>query len=285
MTQLHEVPTEISSHVAIITPEDAARMLERNDGNRKLAPSMVSHLAGAMARGEWALNGESIKIAASGKLLDGQHRLAAVVKCGKPVKMLVVSGLPESAFETIDTGRPRGLKDILTIAGVSNAVGIAATIAMTWKYLNGRTLRAHSRPTHAQAFDVLNRFPHIGQSWLTVMNAAQQSGFAANVPPCMLGTIHVLATAGGHGEKVTDFVYRVGDGAGLPDGSPVLLLRNRFIKDRASKSKIQRTERFALAVKAWNAFAAGASPKVLKWTAQEDFPSIACGPSPIASVE
>ncbi len=65
-----------------ITPEAATAILKGNKGNRKPRQSHIEALADAMLRGEWKQTHQGIAISPTGKLLDGQHRLLAVVKSG-----------------------------------------------------------------------------------------------------------------------------------------------------------------------------------------------------------
>jgi hypothetical protein len=70
--------------IETITPKQAQVILAHNDRNRSLASSRVTVYSGAMLAGEWRMNGETIKFNGDGTLLDGQHRLAAVVRSGQP---------------------------------------------------------------------------------------------------------------------------------------------------------------------------------------------------------
>ena len=60
-----------------ITPELAHEWLGFNTHNRNIRQRIVTAYAADMTGGDWQWNGESIKFAEDGTLLDGQHRLAA----------------------------------------------------------------------------------------------------------------------------------------------------------------------------------------------------------------
>ena len=76
--------------------------------------STSSSWRGRDATGGVAVNGEPIQIAEDGTLLNGQHRLNAVIESGATVPMLVVRGLPKrrdddgrgSATEPLRRSRP-----------------------------------------------------------------------------------------------------------------------------------------------------------------------------------
>lgn len=95
----------ISSFDAIVTPEMAKKLLsERNIKNyRKMDRNHIQELATEMRLGNWAYNGDSIKFDWDGYLMDGQHRLSAVVEYGKWVCFHIVEGLDPADVDKIDT--------------------------------------------------------------------------------------------------------------------------------------------------------------------------------------
>jgi hypothetical protein len=72
-----------------ITPAKAAELLESNTNNRPLSRATVRVFADAMQRGEWKTTHQGIAIDTNGQLVDGQHRLAALVEADVPVKLTV----------------------------------------------------------------------------------------------------------------------------------------------------------------------------------------------------
>lgn len=92
----------------IITPERAKELLARNaDFQRKRNYHRVDLYAADMESGAWVYNGDAIRIDNAGRLIDGQHRLAAIVKSGTSQPMNVVTGLDPACFATIDRGQGR----------------------------------------------------------------------------------------------------------------------------------------------------------------------------------
>jgi hypothetical protein len=105
-----------------VDPSDAKSLLERNTNNRKLRETVVDYYANEMINGNWVDNGDPIRIARSGRLLNGQHRLSAVVKAGVSLPFHFLSNLSEESFEQMDNGAKRTLNDNLDI--VSDHVSI-----------------------------------------------------------------------------------------------------------------------------------------------------------------
>jgi len=107
--------TDIASvEVRAVTPAMAREMLARNAGNRKLSQTKVSMYARIMREGSWRLTHQGIAITEDGGLIDGQHRLAAIVMYGKPVRLLVTTmraddgcGVLTAAAQPIDIGKVR----------------------------------------------------------------------------------------------------------------------------------------------------------------------------------
>src|SRR5438874_11918141 len=79
------------SRVQTITPKKALEYLEHNTANRPLSGRTVRDFAQAMRRGEWRVTHQGIAFDTSGALVDGQHRLAAIVEADVPVEVTVFS--------------------------------------------------------------------------------------------------------------------------------------------------------------------------------------------------
>ncbi len=119
-----------------ITPAIARQMLECNTSNRPLRPGMVEKLAEAYRRGEWRVTHQGIAFSEDGRLLDGQHRLTFISELpdGSEVPVLVTAGLPDDAFDAIDQGKPRSIRDVYGTPDGLVAVGrFYAGIAYTKK--------------------------------------------------------------------------------------------------------------------------------------------------------
>lgn len=96
----------------MVTPERAIEYLEKNVSNRRLRNAKVAEYAAKMKAGKWVVNHQGIAFASDGRLLDGQHRLWAIVKSGVAVKMLVARGYPVASVTSMDVGGIRNLNDM-----------------------------------------------------------------------------------------------------------------------------------------------------------------------------
>lgn len=119
------------AEIVLITPELANAFLESNSGNRRLRAWWVEALAAAMRRGEWRPTHQGIALSENGRLMDGQHRLAAIAKCGIAQHMLLVGGIPDDAFAVLDIGIKRSIADTTGLSKkTAEACRYAATIML-----------------------------------------------------------------------------------------------------------------------------------------------------------
>lgn len=120
---------KITAKVETITPEIAKTMLGENVNNRRISRDNVNLFAREIRNGEWRFNGEAIKFGKDGRLLDGQHRLLAVIAADKPLTTLVIRGLEDETQQTMDSGKTRTLGDVLTLRGEKKSTQLAASRA------------------------------------------------------------------------------------------------------------------------------------------------------------
>jgi len=150
--------TEPSVHPMTVTPERALNWLDNaNTRNRKISDSYAQKLARDMRAGRWMLTHEGIAFDPHGVLLDGQHRLWAVVLADVPVRMHVWFDVTPESLMVINSGRSRSLADNLRLGGGLGDVDhreLATLRAMLGR--GGRTPGL----TPAEAYDLLERHRH-----------------------------------------------------------------------------------------------------------------------------
>ena len=79
--------------IELITPDQARQYLAFNTNNRNLRKAHVEKLANDIKNGRWVYNSATIVFNGDGTLLDGQHRLAAIIDADTPVKVAVARGV------------------------------------------------------------------------------------------------------------------------------------------------------------------------------------------------
>jgi hypothetical protein len=256
----------------IITPQMAQEWLGVNKKNRRVTVSHVRKLENMFRKGEMELNGQTVKISNTGVLLDGQHRLMACANTGIPFPCLVVRGLPDDVFDTIDTGsKPRGVADVFSIVGETNCGALAAAVRCLFRFKQSLTFydgglhSATDTPRDCQ--DLLAKHPGLRESVL-VMGGKQN--FLWRTAHAVV--LHYLFTTSSS-TKARDFADVLVHGS-ADTGRPFNVFRESMMRMRSLKGRLDQRVESARAIKAFNAEVNGKRPKLILWKNTEDFPKI-----------
>lgn len=244
-----------------VTPALAEKWLDQNNHNRNLREKAVMAYARDMESGNWAENGESIKFAKDGTLLDGQHRLQAITLSGVTVRMLVVTGLENGSQETMDDGRKRTLADALHLRGETNAVVLGALLrrALMWDMGQFRNTGAYT-PTNTECLTFLAEHPECRNS----ATAAVALRKPVALPASIVGLTHWVFTRI-DAEDAEFFFERLGTGANLPQHHPVLTLRKKAREVSEGPGRVPEDMLLAFVIKAWNAYRDGDEMRLLRF--------------------
>ena len=264
--------TDLQPAIETITPSKARKLLRANSHNRNLRRARVEFFAEAITRKEWTLNGESIKICEDGTLLDGQHRLEAVVTAGVSMRSVVVRGLPMEAQDTVDTGRKRRLADLLKIEGHTDPHGLAAALNMLYRYRSGQRLdpSRSGAPTPQQALALIQAVPELRKS----VRAARKLTNEIGGPLGVFGALHFIFSEIDP-RATEDFFARLEDGLEMKKGDPVWHLRRSIVHTRRDRHYTQTPYYMAaIIIKAFNYRRAGKTVDLLSFKSSEPFPAI-----------
>jgi len=258
-----------------LSPADARALLGANSRNRNLRESRVTQLAAAIRRGEWELDGASIKVATDGTLIDGQHRLQAVIVAGVGIDTVVVRGLSSEAQDTVDTGRRRRLADVLAIEGFPDSFALAAAVNVLHRYRKGLRIdySHHSAPSARQAMDLIAETPEIDSS----VRAARRTTKKIGGPIGVYAALHCVF---GEVDEVlrNEFFDGLIEGAELEKGDPVLQLRDQLMRPRMDRNYANSPNHVAgLVIKAFNLKRAGRRVNMLAFRSTEPFPVLGGG--------
>lgn len=102
-----------STAIETITPQIAQLYLKFNNNNRPLRKTHIRELASDMMAGNWQVTHQGIAFDTTGRLIDGQHRLHAIIEAGRPIQISVTKGCSASSFSILDRGSNRSPSDIL----------------------------------------------------------------------------------------------------------------------------------------------------------------------------
>ncbi|ALN93834.1 hypothetical protein [Lysobacter gummosus] len=264
----HAVPVSV-------TPEIAGHWLRRNDSNRPIRKKAIAQYVNDLKSGNWQQNGETVKFGRTGRLLDGQHRIAAIAASGIAQSMLVVTGVADEAFDTIDTGRRRTSADVLIIEGTGTfeARIAAAALPMIMNYRCG--LLPHSS----------TRYPNheLLSCWMGDAQVRTSSQFVAKLPHRMVPISRAKALflhwafSWRSPSAADSFMDGLFGGDRLEKTDSIYHLRERLLLDRLDRRASHDGAQLHACIKAWNAARAG--KKISSWrplfpASNESFPEI-----------
>jgi len=109
---------EIYSQWESISPGRASEYLKKNHCNRPLKKASIKRYARDMAAGAWRSTHQSIAFDRKGHLLDGQHRLHAIIMANVTIKLYVTRNVSAEVNDGIDNGLNRTTIDILHYHGI-----------------------------------------------------------------------------------------------------------------------------------------------------------------------
>lgn len=255
-TTVPAAPTAMQCQVMEVTPDLAEKWLKQNTHNRSLRERTVLTYARDMEAGKWAENGEAIKFATDGTLLDGQHRLTAVSLAAVPVRLLVITGLDNAAQETMDAGSRRTVGDALGLRGETNSSVLASVLKRIWLWDNGDyKFNGNLQPTTAECVELLRQRPDVRRSADIAVRVHQSFKY---LPQSVTGTAHHLFTRIEPATAVW-FFQRLADGAELSAGHPILTLRTRVMNEAGDHRKTPQDRYMAYLIRSWNAHREGRS--------------------------
>jgi hypothetical protein len=258
--------------VETVTPKMARKWLEASEGfqQRGMRERLVAKLTHAIESDQWQITHQGIAIAEGGIVLDGQHRLTAIVRADMPVQMMVTRDADPAMFGVIDTGTARTPADSLRIAGYKNTNVLAAVVRALIVYEQVAGTQASNWKDHDRAVTTGDLL-----SWLEVPeqhDAAQQAIVDANraagsiarhgaTSPLATALLYVMTQPTDITPTIrSEFYQRLADGVLLGPRSPILSLRRWLIGDSGYilvPSSQRRILTIANTIKAMNDYALG----------------------------
>jgi hypothetical protein len=206
-------------YIVIIYPHEAKQILEERFPNRSLRQDAVVYYSRLMKSGKFLFNGEPLVFSDTGKLMDGQHRLRALIDADKPQVFLVMFGIPEDAFPTFDNGRKRTHVDAGNIANLNDSVLVMGGAQRLYSWATNDLDTASHNPSPSECLKIIEAHPQLIES------ARECSKLKIRRRDAVL--IHFLASELLHAKsKVEDYLFRIGDGHNLPEGDPAFAVRS-----------------------------------------------------------
>lgn len=277
----------MTAAVETVRPSTAREWLTHNTRNRNWRPDRIVQYAHDMRVGNWHMTGEPIKFAYTGRLLDGQQRLMAVVDANVEVDFLVVRGLAENAQRHMDSGAARTAGDALRLDGYTNTAALAAAARHGFLHDTGQTFGIRRELIEPDSVEIAEEFEERGElfgirqprvshadiiDWVVNHPAiVEASDFCVRnaivripLPPSVkIYTFYLFAQIDQEqAEEFFDLLSLLTDRERLATenpkplkkGSPVLALMSRLDKIREDNERVPTRELLALVLRAWNAW-------------------------------
>lgn len=258
-----------------VTPVMAEDLLTRNTMNRPLTLGLTERYMRDMIAGEWKMNGDAIRITKDGDLLDGQHRLFAIVESGCTIEMLIVEGLDPDVMHTIDTGKRRSFGDVLAIGGERNTTMLAGAARWVAWYMMRDRIKTFGglKATNAELGHILDDNKDLAERCSEIASVKTARKI---VSPSILAFVYMMAFRSDPA-KAGQWLGMLNTGAfDTADAKhPVLQLRERMLSIRSGNLRMPPEDVCALAIKSWNQYKTGKRTNTLRWSSQESFPEFA----------
>lgn len=238
---------KVNAEIMEITPTIAKIWLEKNANNRPLRQGVVNAYAEDMLHNRWEVNAQPIVFGRAGELLDGQHRLNAIVKANVPVYMMVVNDAPSSKL--YDVGLRRSTPDILRFKDNNNTgfmysaygISVIRNIIGNFSGGNGR----HGGITTNQIEEYINENKEYLEDFFNNIientSSSIQRGLRTSAVPAAL---YFAYRAGVDKDKIKRFykVFLTGLSTDTNEVA-IILVRNKFLKDSKAMTDTERAKR------------------------------------------
>ena len=237
-----------------ITPAMESQWLKSNTHNRPARKAHVARLANEMVKGNWQLNGETIKFDTWGRLIDGQHRLMAIIEASQPLTMHVCTGLAADSdvFATIDVGLNRSAGSVLAMHGIKYATEIAAGIAFMKQTFGNST--STQKASNAETLQTYLANP---EKWQKIAAIASTNEIREIVRKPVF-SVWLWDALDVSEPQALHFVEMFRTGANLEINHPVLTLRRSLTAktENVNNAKFRFDQYYRLCI-AWNAWRDG----------------------------
>lgn len=261
------------TEVKLITPELAKKYLEKNSHNRRINEKTVNYYAHQMENNLWKLTGQSISLSSENILLDGQHRLRAIIKSGKSIKMLVVFDADPDSFDVYDKGKKRSHDDSLYILGIPNSTNIASSINRYNAIVKNKSLwRVVDMPITTN--EVIQIYYSDEEKWQYCVRFAMSlyTKLRLYQVPTIVSLKYYLENNLSYSQSHVELFFNKLFGVETEVSNEVTgLLRDKLLQNALIAKKFTYDYKILLLNKTWNIWNTKKTMKLLKIQPDEDF--------------
>lgn len=217
----------------LVTPSQAQHWLTNNSRkNRDIKHATVRRYSEEMRQKNWIETTDTIKFDTQGYLIDGQHRLMAIVQSGVTLPFYIATHLPEKTIEYLDLNAPRTVKDIARVQGKAYHRDhfVCAKNMLSFSKINTRNISEHALIAFVD--DYIDVITFAIKRYETKVNPSMRSGQVN-------GTVGRAYLWGADKERLDEFKQVFSTGIPIKGEADyaALCLRNK-ITDMTGQAKI-----------------------------------------------
>ncbi len=248
--------SKISTVLEKVTPDAARRMLGNNVKNRRLKTRLVDRLVNDIKSGDFHITHQGIALDKDDNLIDGQHRLSAVIEAGIPVEMYVTRGLDPEMMNVVDIGAKRSQADVLAIHGHHSSLVLAAAAIIYNGFLTGQystTDGVRSYMNNFKLLEFVKEHPELLKAvdWINGNKKVKQLGFSS-VVVAFYALLHKK-----NRNKAIEFFRVLEENHSEKRNHPAVVLNEHILRKRAQGVTVKRAYLMAALIRSWDNFLAG----------------------------
>lgn len=261
----------MKTEIIEMTPEMAKKYIATNQSNRPVSKSRVADFVKCINDDQFFLTHQGIAISSENILLDGQHRLLAIIKANKAVRVQLTTNADPNMFKYIDTGSKRTNGQMMAVLGIKNYNGISAAITkyhvirQGYKGTDGMAtvIRANEAIMfYEQNKQLIDHFYKFASNCYAKVRLLDKTLSVAVMMYLSIDKKHPLETIQNFFLKLFGIEEAFGDTA-------VKLLFQVLIKDLSANKKTTSAVKLIYIIKAWNAYISRKDIKRLNYNVNE----------------
>lgn len=270
MNQFHGFPIPDEPQYVRITPKIAEDWAARNHPkNRTFSLPVAAKYAQIMTEGRWLTTHQGIAFDEDGYMIDGYHRMRAIMMTGVPITMYVHPKCSFDTFSVLDSGYKRNAAQLMRVPYASTVAASARVIAAVKEgYGKGGSYAVYVNSIETdELLAIVEKWPEL----ITFAPLTAVVHTACNVSRTMHTAVMAMASRTKYADHIDPWLDGMATGAGFSITDPRLHLRNRWARDAGYlNSAWQRVNAFNLIVRAWNNYAQDREMQQLKAPREEE---------------
>jgi len=266
--------------VVTMTPDWAHELIEKhNVNNRKVRRDVVQAYVHAIKSGQYKLTHQGVAIGTNGVLLDGQHRLLAIVESGIQVPIVMATECDPSIYDVLDTGCTRKSVDVLGAYGAQDAGGSSSTVRTYIMYHEHHDKIWQGRLRYPNNTEILEFYQTRSEQvdYASRKGKAVWSAFKQVKSHSAVATFILLALDRGYPRShIEFFTEKLATGSNLEDTCPILRFRAGAINGIIEQVRHnQRQATLASLIKTFNDWNNGVERRLFRIPPMPPMPVVA----------